>query len=73
MLQLTGDLTWAESHIAMVKESCRTELNRNIALWEKSNPTATPTLPVGVVNTLCLNDCSGKGDCREGEKSGRQM
>ncbi|QQP38900.1 Papilinlike, partial [Caligus rogercresseyi] len=50
--------TWIpQVYVERLKSECRSSLFRNISLWERGSPTTK------ITNSLCINDCSGNGEC----------
>ena len=56
-------------HLDRIKEDCRDSVTRNTSLWARDNIHSFPLPPQDIVDFLCLNDCSGHGQCSKGEIS----
>ena len=54
-------------HLDRIKEDCREALTTNTSLWARDALHNFPVPPQDVVDFLCLNDCSGHGQCSSGE------
>ena len=65
--QYTGGTLWAVATLDSFKEECRSQLYRNTSLWVQQGPATHPAPPSSLAALLCLNDCSGRGACHEGE------
>jgi len=61
-----GDTRYAMLHLDRIKEDCRDSVTRNTSLWARDNIHSFPLPPQDIVDFLCLNDCSGHGQCSKG-------
>ena len=64
--------TWSTATVQSIQETCGTNLAVNSSVWQDPNPnsdTSMPTLPYSIVNTLCPDQCSGRGQCVNGKDS----
>lgn len=61
-----GDTRYAMLHLDRIKEDCRNMVTRNTTLWARDPLHAFPLPPQEIVDFLCLNDCSGHGQCSKG-------
>ena len=66
-MQYAGDTRYAMLHLDRIKEDCREALTTNTSLWARDALHNFPVPPQDVVDFLCLNDCSGHGQCSSGE------
>jgi len=64
-----GDSRAAQLHLDLHQETCRQRVSRNTSLWVMSPLHPDPLVllpPQEILDTLCLNDCSGNGQCSKG-------
>jgi len=61
-----GDTRYAMLHLDQIKEDCRNMVTRNTSLWARDPLHSFPLPPQDIVDFLCLNDCSGHGQCSKG-------
>jgi len=61
-----GDTRYAMLHLDQIKEDCRHTVTRNTSLWARDPVHSFPLPPQDIVDFLCLNDCSGHGQCSKG-------
>ena len=64
-LQLTGDTTWEFEALESIKLKCITAVVTNVEFWVTVGGEATPA--EDVVDSYCLNQCNGNGDCVKGK------
>ena len=57
-------------HLDRIKEDCRQTVSSNTSLWARDARHQFPLPPQDIVDFLCLNDCSGHGQCSAGETWG---
>lgn len=69
IFQYAGDTRYARLHLDRLKEDCRAAVTTNTSLWSVDATTSYPLPPQDIVDFLCLNDCSGHGQCSKGEWS----
>ena len=59
-------------HLDRIKEDCRLAINTNTSLWARDSASGASLLPPrSIVDFLCVNDCSGHGQCSKGENTPR--
>lgn len=69
-IMATGDTAWAESALEDIKSCCAKEIQQNISTWEVNESETGEivyVVPPEIEESLCINDCSGNGECVEGE------
>lgn len=59
IFQITGNTSWADSARDAMKEQCLEEVQRNSSLPKD--------LADQISNSMCINDCSGHGECVNGK------
>ncbi|XP_064631285.1 uncharacterized protein LOC135489721 [Lineus longissimus] len=64
-IKLTDDKTWAEVAVASVKQACATMIEFDVTMWVATTD-GNLIPPTGITDSLCLNDCSSKGTCKQG-------
>ena len=62
IIQLTDNLEWAAEAVATFTAICTITLERNTTLWIDGMP------PPGLLLLSCPNQCSGNGECVNGNK-----
>ena len=67
IFQYAGDTRYAMLHLDRIKEDCRNMVTRNTTLWARDPLHSFPLPPQDIVDFLCLNDCSGHGQCSKGD------
>ncbi|XP_019619604.1 PREDICTED: von Willebrand factor D and EGF domain-containing protein-like [Branchiostoma belcheri] len=65
-IKLTGDPDWASSALNTMEQQCSSAVLANVSMFEE-NENGTLTPPQAFVQKLCLNQCSFKGICADGE------
>ncbi|XP_046351564.2 uncharacterized protein LOC124132030 [Haliotis rufescens] len=66
-IRLTGTTAFAAFALDTVRDKCLHEVAVNPVLQKKSGASANHSIYDIVVAEACLNDCSGHGNCTEGE------
>ncbi|KAF4525199.1 hypothetical protein B566_EDAN008305 [Ephemera danica] len=61
----TNDTAWAAVSLNHLKYDCKTEIYRNLSLWEQTKD-GKIIPPAKILSTLCINNCSRNGICRNG-------
>lgn len=68
-VMFAGDSRAAQLQLDLLKETCRQAVTTNTSLWVTSplHPGPSVALPSQeILDTLCLNDCNGHGQCSKG-------
>ncbi|XP_029649426.2 uncharacterized protein LOC115223143 [Octopus sinensis] len=60
-IQITEDTSWAKEAVQSLQQSCITEVETNVELWDNNTNTNE------IMDAICPNDCSGFGKCVKGE------
>jgi len=61
-----GDTRSVLLHLTKIKEDCRHSLMHNTSLWIMDDVKKKVLPPSTVMDLLCLNECSGHGQCSRG-------
>ncbi len=66
-LMHSGDSRVAALHLGRMAQDCRESVFRNTSMWTRDEVGQSFDLPKKrMVDGLCLNDCSGNGECDRG-------
>ncbi|CAB3381945.1 Hypothetical predicted protein [Cloeon dipterum] len=64
-IHTTNDSSWAAVALNNLKYDCKTEIYRNLSLWEETHD-GKIVPPSDLLSSLCINNCSGTGECKNG-------
>ncbi|XP_078585634.1 von Willebrand factor D and EGF domain-containing protein-like [Branchiostoma floridae x Branchiostoma japonicum] len=66
-IKLSDDKQWATAALSSMEQECTTSVLANISMYETNENSSTPVPPKALVEKLCLNQCSFRGTCVNGE------
>lgn len=73
ILQISGDLNWAQAALEAFIGKCEDIIDRNITIWDRDNSSNIICPPPVITDKLCPNDCSQHGLCDKGRNTPKDL
>ncbi|CAG7830632.1 unnamed protein product [Allacma fusca] len=63
----TKSTAWISDALEHLRWECRDQVYHNLSIWEPQLGRQYGTPPIAIMSSLCLNNCTGVGNCENGQ------